>query len=210
LLAALHPHTGRATSSASPARRARASPRWSTRWRRLSRAQGMTVGIVAVDPYQPLLRRRAPGRPRADARSGRRLRASLSAAWRRAAAWVGWRGRPRRNRAAGRGRLRPHSGRDGGRGSGGDRHRRARRTRRSSSKRRAWATRCRRSRRAFWRSPTSSSSTRQTVTGADHAVMALQMMQGLAPSPQLTTGPPPDMRTESPARRATEAGCRQS
>ena len=93
LAAALPAHRPRRTSSASPARRARASPPWSTRWRGLIGPQGRpSASSPSTRPaHSPAARCWAtvcacatwPATP-----------ASSSAAWRRVAAWAAWRTPP--------------------------------------------------------------------------------------------------------------------
>ena len=155
--------TGTRASSASPDRRARARARLSTRSRRSCARQGKTVGDPRRRSHQPVSRRRHPRRshPHAGAPCrSRRLhplhgharahrRAGRAPPPTGAAARCG---RPRRDvssRRSASGRTR--SSRRPGRRS------------RSSCWCPAWATTCRRSRPASWRSPTSSSSTKPTI-----------------------------------------------
>ena len=149
-------------SSASPARPARARARSSTRWPRDLRREGKTVGILAVDPTS---------RVTGGAILGDRIRMQQHHAdpgvFIRSMATRGASGGLARAtadlaRLHGRRRqgLRHHRNR--GRGPGRSRDRRPGATSRWWCWSPAWATMCRPSKPASWKSPTSSSSTRPT------------------------------------------------
>ena len=113
-------------------------------------------------PVQPVHRRRDPRRPDPDAGAHHRPGRLHPLDVQPGPARRPGRGHPAGGPGAGGRRLRRDPGRDGRRraGRGGDRL--AGRHHAGAARARAWATRSRRSRRASWRSPTSSWSTRRT------------------------------------------------
>ncbi len=163
-------------SSASPARRGRAKARSSTRSPSAIGRRVKTVGILAVDPTSPF----TGGAILGDRIRMRDLSGDSGVFIRSMATRGSLGGLARATRDAIRvldaARLRPDPGRDGRRGAERGRHRAQPPIRRWWSKRRAWATTCRRSRRASSKSPTCWSSTRRIVPASATRCRRCKMM----------------------------------